>query len=193
MWSSILPRITSSIAAVNTLTSDEIQNLAGKGCIILNSFRDKSSEVARALHQELHSLSSSTQKLCRDEGLRFANAGESLWNSTEGLFQHAMEHYPSEKVTEFKENLRHIFHAAFEELKVQFPPPEEAPGHENRTIMISAMLDRTEEGFIQFPIKHGVSEEPLKCHFSSLKFHVQHVLVIIGTLPIFYGPIDYLT
>ncbi|OJA12007.1 hypothetical protein AZE42_10137 [Rhizopogon vesiculosus] len=239
MWSSTLECITSSIAAANTSTSDEIQNLAGKGWEIWNSLRDKSSDVAGAFHryvvdllsyegadslpEELHSLSASAHKLFLDELLRSADAGESLWNkvielgpnlklSTEGLFQHAMEHYFSEKIAEFKvsvdsiantttlhqlvleaaekhgitidsmnEELVHIFHAAFEELKVKFPTPDEASGHDSRTTMINAVLDRIEEDFIQFAIKQGVSEELLKSHFTSLKFHVQLIVVIIGT------------
>ncbi|OJA12009.1 hypothetical protein AZE42_10135 [Rhizopogon vesiculosus] len=191
-------------------------------------------EDADSLTEDLGSLSVSAQKLY--EGLRFADTGESLWHkvvelgpnlrlSTEGLFQHAMEHYPSEKITEFKasaesianttttlhqvvfeaakqrgipidsmkEELAHSFHAAFEELKVQFPAPDEAPGHDSRTTMSSAVLDRIEEGFIQFAIKHGVSGEILKSHFSSLKFHVQLIVVIIGTSPVFYGSADNLT
>ncbi|KAG2742580.1 hypothetical protein P692DRAFT_20198602 [Suillus brevipes Sb2] len=75
-----------------------------------------------------------------------------------------------------------IFVVLFEELIEMFPPPEEAPGHDNRTIMISTALDRFEEGFLQVATKLGVSEELLKSHSSSLKFVVQHVTVTIGDL-----------
>lgn len=75
-----------------------------------------------------------------------------------------------------------IFVVLFEELIEMFPPPEEAPGHDNRTIMISTALDRFEEGFLQVATKLGVSEEQLKSHSSSLKFVVQHVTVTIGDL-----------
>jgi hypothetical protein len=138
-------------------------------------------------------------------------------NTTDGLFHHAMELHPSEKITELKgsmdiitstattlhqavlgaaeqhgiphasmkEELGVIFKAIFEELTEQFPPPEEAPSHENRTAMVGTVLDRIEESFLQFAIKIGVGEEPLKSQSSSLKFHVQFILVTIGTLPIF--------
>ncbi|KAG1888734.1 hypothetical protein F4604DRAFT_1950558 [Suillus subluteus] len=75
-----------------------------------------------------------------------------------------------------------IFVFLFEELMKMFPPPGEAPGHDNRTIMINAALDRFEEGFLQVTTKLGVSEELLKIHTSSLKFVVQHVAVTIGDL-----------
>ncbi|KAG1733094.1 hypothetical protein EDD22DRAFT_926522, partial [Suillus occidentalis] len=57
-----------------------------------------------------------------------------------------------------------IFGVLFAELMEMFPPPDEAPGHDNRTIMISMALDRFEEGFLQVATKLGVSEELLKSH-----------------------------
>jgi hypothetical protein len=74
-----------------------------------------------------------------------------------------------------------VFVVLFQELMEMFPPPEEAPGHDNRTIMINMALDRFEEGFLQVATRLGVSEELLKSHSSSLKFVVQHVVVTIGT------------
>ncbi|KAG2035348.1 hypothetical protein BDR03DRAFT_962855 [Suillus americanus] len=75
-----------------------------------------------------------------------------------------------------------IFVALFEELMKMFPPPEEAPGHDNRTIMVNTALDHIEEGFFQVATKLGVGEELLKSHSDSLKFVVQHVTVTIGDL-----------
>ncbi|OJA16723.1 hypothetical protein AZE42_12356 [Rhizopogon vesiculosus] len=86
-----------------------------------------------------------------------------------------------------KGELGDIFNSMFEELKEQFPPPDEAPSHENRMAMITTALDRIEGGFLQFAINHGVSEEPLKSHSNSLKLHAQSIVVTIGTLPIFCG------
>ncbi|KAG1740367.1 hypothetical protein EDB19DRAFT_783560 [Suillus lakei] len=80
------------------------------------------------------------------------------------------------------EELRNTFHVLFEELKEQFPPPDEAAGHENRTVIINTVLDRIEESFLQVIMKHGASEEHMKSHFSSLKSGVQRIVVIIGDL-----------
>ena len=186
-----------------------------------------SPESTDSLTEELDSLSASAHKLYN--GLHLADMGESLWDielgpnlrlSAEGLFRHAMELYPSEKIVKFKasvdsvttsatmlhqvilkaadqhgiphdsmkEELGNIFNAIFEDLKEKFPPPEEAPGHENRTVMINTILDRIEESFVQFAINQGVAEEPLKSHCSSFKFHVQIIVTTIGTSPIFYIP-----
>ncbi|KAG2035349.1 hypothetical protein BDR03DRAFT_534007 [Suillus americanus] len=130
------------------------------------------------------------------------------------FFHHAVELYPSEKLTEFRESMVNVsatatvlrkicggatedsgvslhsvieeqkdnFVVLFEELMKTFPPPGEAPSHDNRTIMINAALDRFEEGFLRVTTKLGVSEELLKSHSSSLKFTVQHVATTIGDL-----------
>jgi hypothetical protein len=92
-----------------------------------------------------------------------------------------------------KEELGDIFNAIFEVLKEQFPPPEDAPSHEKRMVMFSTALDSIEEGFLQFAIRHGVNEEPLKSHASSLKFHAKLLVVTIGTLTVFHGSVDDLT
>lgn len=160
----------------------------------------------------------------------FPDTGESFWDKiielgpnikknleeyADELFHHAVELYPSDKLTEFRESMANvtatvtvlhkvcsgaaedsgvsfqtiieehgdIFVDLFGELMKMFPPPDEAPGHDNRTIMISAALDRFEEVFLQVATKLGVSEELLKSHSSSLKFVVQHVTVTIGTSP----------
>ncbi|OAX43620.1 hypothetical protein K503DRAFT_765709 [Rhizopogon vinicolor AM-OR11-026] len=179
-----------------------------------------SPEGADSLTEELDSLSTSAHKLF--DGLHFADAAESWWDKvvelgpilTDGLFRHAMELYPSDKITEFKASvvnvtttattlhqvvleaaeqhgipldtmkgeLGDICNSMFEELKEQFPPPDEAPSHENRMVMISTALDRIEGGFLQFAINHGVSEEPLKSHSGSLKLHAQSIVVTIGDL-----------
>ncbi|KAG1811334.1 hypothetical protein EV424DRAFT_139224 [Suillus variegatus] len=78
------------------------------------------------------------------------------------------------------EELRNTFYVLFEELKEQFPPPEEAPSYEDRTLMIDTVLDRVEETFLRVAIKYGASEEVLKNHTSSFMSGVRHILRIIN-------------
>ncbi|KAG1729081.1 uncharacterized protein EDB91DRAFT_1085862 [Suillus paluster] len=78
------------------------------------------------------------------------------------------------------EELQGVFSVVFEELRELFLPPEEAPGHENRTVMISMVLDHIEEIFLQVAIMHGGKEELLAAYSSPLKFAVQHISVTIG-------------
>ncbi|KAG1856299.1 hypothetical protein C8R48DRAFT_302516 [Suillus tomentosus] len=77
------------------------------------------------------------------------------------------------------EELRNTFYVLFEELKEQFPPPEEAPSYADRTLMIDTVLDRVEETFLRVAIKYGASEEVLKDHTSSFMSGVRHILRII--------------
>ena len=84
-----------------------------------------------------------------------------------------------------KEEFGVIYNALLDELKKQFPSPAEAPGHENRALMINAILDFVDKIFLQFAIKLGVSEESLKTYSDPLKFHVQIVVVTIGTFHYF--------
>ncbi|KIK41128.1 hypothetical protein CY34DRAFT_13229 [Suillus luteus UH-Slu-Lm8-n1] len=77
-------------------------------------------------------------------------------------------------------DLGNTFRILFEELKEQFPPPDEAPGHEQRMTMINTVLDRVEECFLQVVGKLGVSQELLKSLTGSLKSGIKHVVVTIG-------------
>lgn len=77
-------------------------------------------------------------------------------------------------------DLGNTFRILFEELKEQFPPPDEAPGHEQRMTMINTVLDRIEECFLQVVGKLGVSQELLKSLTGSLKSGIKHVVVTIG-------------
>ncbi|KAG1766531.1 hypothetical protein EV702DRAFT_1150122 [Suillus placidus] len=77
-------------------------------------------------------------------------------------------------------DLGNTFSGLFEELKEQFPPPDEAPSHEKRMTMISTVLDRVEECFLQVVGKLGMNKELLKSLTGSLKSGVKQVVVTIG-------------
>lgn len=138
--------------------------------------------------------------------------GPNIQRFTDKLFHHATELYPSEKITEFRqsvgnvtstatalvlaaveqsgrpldvsilEELGDIFSVLFGDLTEMFPPSEETPGHENRTVMINTVLGRVEESFLQLAIKYGGDEEHLKSYCTALKSDVQYIVVIIGDL-----------
>lgn len=77
-------------------------------------------------------------------------------------------------------DLGNTFRVLFEELKEQFPPPDEAPGHEQRMNVINTALDRVEECFLQVVGKLGVSKELLTSLTGTLKSGIKHVVVTIG-------------
>jgi hypothetical protein len=79
-----------------------------------------------------------------------------------------------------------IFNDVLEYLKKTFPPPDQAPGHEQRQEMVETVLDRAEQGLLDFACKHGMSQdglEKLRSSFDRLKPHVEKLVVITGMYP----------
>ncbi|KAG1888710.1 hypothetical protein F4604DRAFT_1899670 [Suillus subluteus] len=72
-----------------------------------------------------------------------------------------------------------IFVVLFKELMRMFPPPEEAPGHDNRTIMVNTALDHIEEGFLQVATKLGVNEELLKRDLVEQHPDIANILLLV--------------
>jgi translation elongation factor EF-4 len=110
-----------------------------------------------------------------------ASAARSLYQVVEGATE--QRGVPFHSVLE---ELQNAFRALIEELKEQFPPPEEAPGHEMRTLVINAVLDRMEGTFLRIAIEHGANEEDLKNHTSSLMSGVRYTVVTISTSQVFH-------
>ncbi|KAG2130448.1 uncharacterized protein EDB93DRAFT_79547 [Suillus bovinus] len=107
---------------------------------------------------------------------------DSVGSTATTLYQvtkEAAEHRGIPLYTVLKD-LGNTFSVLFEELKEQFPPPDEAPGHEKRMAMINTVLDRIEECFLKVVGKLGVSREPLESLTGSLKTGLKHVVVTIG-------------
>ncbi|KAG1746517.1 uncharacterized protein EDB91DRAFT_1117333 [Suillus paluster] len=169
-------------------------------------------EAAKCEYNRDYTLSTAILDRPSHIGESFWNKVIQISLNTDEAFHRAMELYPSAKITEFKESVGTVTSTAialhqvvlaaaeqsgrpldmsifedsvdilFEELKEVFPPPEQAPGHENRTVMFSTVLDRMEEKFLQVAIVHGGNEELLTSYTSSLKFSVQHIAVTMGDL-----------
>ncbi|KAG1875432.1 hypothetical protein DFJ58DRAFT_756287 [Suillus subalutaceus] len=202
--SSNIKKSTHSSESINEeyfLTTNVEFNL-GKGWGVAKSLFDNPLKITDAIHD--------TRKFWD----KIIELSPNVKEYADEFFHHAVELYPSEMLTEFRESMvnvsatatvlckvcggaaedsgvslhtiieeqKDIFVVLFEDLMKTFPPPGEAAGHDNRTIMINAALDRFEEGFLGVTTKLGVSEELLESHTSSLKFVVQHVAVTIGDL-----------
>ena len=55
-----------------------------------------------------------------------------------------------------------IFDDILDRLKETSPPPDQAPSHEQRQEMVNTVLDRAEQGLVDFARKHGMSEDGLR-------------------------------
>ena len=79
-----------------------------------------------------------------------------------------------------------IFNDILGHLKKTFPPPDQAPNHEQRQEMVNTVLERAEQELVDFARKYGMSEdglENLRSSFDRLKPHVEKLVVITGTPP----------
>lgn len=70
-------------------------------------------------------------------------------------------------------------------LQKAFPPPDQAPSHEERQKLVTTVLDMTEQGFLDLLRKYGMSEDGLELireSFDRLKPHIEKLVVITGDL-----------
>ena len=68
-------------------------------------------------------------------------------------------------------------------LKNTFPPPDQAPSHEERQEMVTTVLDKAEQGLLDLARKRGMSEDGLERvreSFSLLKPRIEKLVVITG-------------
>jgi hypothetical protein len=70
--------------------------------------------------------------------------------------------------------------AVLEELKAEFPPPEEANHHRQRVEMVSRALMNIETYVVRVSMQCGMSEADASAHFRNIKPHIQHVNVVTG-------------
>lgn len=78
-----------------------------------------------------------------------------------------------------------IFNDILDHLRKSFPPPDQAPSHEERLERVISILDEAERRLLDFARKHGMSEdgvENLRGSFDRLKPHIQKLVVITGDL-----------
>lgn len=85
---------------------------------------------------------------------------------------------------DISDELGAIFHNVLEHLKTNFPPPDQAPGHEERQRMMKMLLDRAEEGLLDLCRKHDMAEDKMNSvreSFDRMRLHIEKLVVITGT------------
>lgn len=82
-----------------------------------------------------------------------------------------------------------IFHNVLENVKTNFPPPDQAPGHEERQRMVKMLLDGAEEGLLGLCRKHDMTEDKVNSvreSFDRMRLHIEKLVVITGTSSYLY-------
>ena len=75
------------------------------------------------------------------------------------------------------------FEVILEYMKETFPPPDHAPGHEDRERMVQTIFEKVEEAILNFAQKHGMSEDGQKKvreTLDRLKPHLEKLVIIAG-------------
>jgi len=83
---------------------------------------------------------------------------------------------------EIQHDIEKVFADLLEQLKEQFPPPDQAPNHAERRGNVSLVIRKTEEVFIKLGVQHGMSEKQLRMHLDPIMKHVEDIIVTIGDL-----------
>jgi hypothetical protein len=96
--------------------------------------------------------------------------------------EHLMETMTLETLQIVSEKVSPLLEAQLEDIKTNFPAPEEAASHEERREMANRMAARVEHILSNALIEHGASEDDIHTFFKSLTPGVVNVVVIIGDL-----------
>ncbi|KAH8105257.1 hypothetical protein BXZ70DRAFT_920079 [Cristinia sonorae] len=85
-------------------------------------------------------------------------------------------------VKRFEEDLPGLLQVVMDGLEMEFPPPENAPGHEERRNMVRIVLSRTGEAVISMGAAHGIDEKILRDHVGFVSTQVEFLAVVTGDL-----------
>jgi hypothetical protein len=87
------------------------------------------------------------------------------------------------RLEDISDELGQAFGVILDDLKAAFPPPDHAPGHQQRQEMTTSVLDKAEQAILDLASKHGMSEEhlhELQASLEKLKPIVMKLVVITG-------------
>jgi len=79
---------------------------------------------------------------------------------------------------EVSDELARSFMAILEDLKVEFPPHEAAPSHEERLAMTARVMTKAEGYAVSIGRKYGMSDASVKAHFGDLRSYIEPLIVI---------------
>ncbi|KAH7930323.1 hypothetical protein BV22DRAFT_1028549 [Leucogyrophana mollusca] len=82
----------------------------------------------------------------------------------------------------FSDELGKLMVAVLEELKRDFPSPDQAPSHEQRSVMMHTTLRKAEDAVLRVGARYGIFEGDLQPHLDELIIHVEHLIVVTGDL-----------
>ncbi|EPT02357.1 hypothetical protein FOMPIDRAFT_1118637, partial [Fomitopsis schrenkii] len=83
---------------------------------------------------------------------------------------------------DIKNEIETVLADLLEELQEQFPPPDQAPNHEERQASVSLVLRKVKEALIKLCVQYGMPEDQLRAHLDPIMEHVETIVVTLGDL-----------
>ncbi|KAJ7587456.1 hypothetical protein C8J56DRAFT_890379 [Mycena floridula] len=82
----------------------------------------------------------------------------------------------------FSQELVVLFNATFEQIKEMFPPPDQAPSHEQHKETIHSILELCEKQVVALGVKHGVDEASIHDFFGHIGPKLEQIVLICADL-----------
>jgi len=79
-------------------------------------------------------------------------------------------------------DLERAFEKVLEELKVMFPAPEKASGHEERQKVVSVALEKAGAALISVCAEHQMDEERVRSLWQTIRAAIEKLVVLLGDL-----------
>ncbi|KAJ7167580.1 hypothetical protein C8R46DRAFT_1034249 [Mycena filopes] len=79
-------------------------------------------------------------------------------------------------------DLQRALEKVVEELKVMFPAPEKAMGHEERQAVVAVALDKVGAALTDVAVKYGSDEERIRAHWGTVRPPIESMVVVLGDL-----------
>jgi hypothetical protein len=77
-------------------------------------------------------------------------------------------------------DLERAFEGVLEELKVMFPAPEEALGHEERQRVVTVALDKVGSALITVCVKYKMDEERARSFWETIRAALEKLIMLLG-------------
>ncbi|KAJ7129314.1 hypothetical protein C8R44DRAFT_776488 [Mycena epipterygia] len=89
----------------------------------------------------------------------------------------------AESVEDISGDLERAFEVVLEELKIMFPAPDQATGHEHRQEVVRVALEKAGAALVTVCVKYGMDEERVLVHWDkTVRPAIENMVVLLGDL-----------
>jgi hypothetical protein len=81
---------------------------------------------------------------------------------------------------EFSIDLANELEIVMDQVREEFPPPSEAPNHEQRVEIIGTVLTRVEGALVKVTRKYNIDEDKTRDIFRTMRPGIENTLILVG-------------